>query len=600
MTISSNNTDLSNVKPWDLRAGCQKVPLWAPEKSQITLLTGSPDNPQRSAMIPCGQWWLAPEDLPEGCAYAFEVEGKGPFPDPRARLYLPGSQTWGVTADIGAISRSSQWHPDEKLLGKVWYELHLGTFTPAGTLKAARAKLPYLADLGVEVIELMPTTFFPGERGWGYDGVGLYALFNPYGSPMDLVNFIDRAHELGIAVTQDLVLNHLGVCGNYLAQFAPYFSARHHTPWGDGYNLDGADSTMVREFLIGAALALLRDYGFDGLRLDAVHEIKDDSKLHFLAELSLRVADLSQSLGRPFTLVAESDLNNSRMVTPVEQGGYGMDGQWDDDIHHSIHVAFTGETQGYYADFSEPAALSKVFSQVFFHNGTYSSFRGSNWGAPVGADMARNRFFAFASNHDQVGNRALGDRPSEKLSPALLAGQAALVLASPFTPMLFQGEEWGSSSRFQFFTDFPDETIGNAVNEGRKAEFASHDWDKIYEGEVAVPIPQALSTFLDSKLDWSNRQTPVGQRMLAWYRLLIKLRRNAVFSGFISLRRQANLLVLSTEHAQVIVNLGTQQENIGELVRPAIPGSYYSFTQGHLGSAPLKIGGEDVLLIVSD
>ena len=600
MTISSNNSDLSNVKPWDLRAGCQKVPLWAPEKSQVTLLTGSPDNPQRTPMISCGQWWLAPQDLPEGCAYAFEVEGKGPFPDPRARLYLPGSQTWGMTADIGAISRSSQWHPQEKLLGKVWYELHLGTFTPAGTLQAARDKLPYLADLGVEVIELMPTAFFPGERGWGYDGVGLYALFNPYGSPMDLVDFIDRAHELGIAVTQDLVLNHLGVCGNYLAQFAPYFSARHHTPWGDGYNLDGADSAMVREFLFGAALALLRDYGFDGLRLDAVHEIQDDSKLHFLAELSLRVADLSRDLGRPLTLVAESDLNDSRMVTPVEQGGYGMDGQWDDDIHHSIHVAFTGETQGYYADFSDPAALSKVFSQVFFHNGTFSSFRGSNWGAPVGADMARNRFFAFASNHDQVGNRALGDRPSEKLSPALLAGQAALVLASPFSPLLFQGEEWGSRSRFQFFTDFPDETIGNAVNEGRKAEFASHDWDKIYEGEVAVPIPQALSTFLDSKLDWSNRQTSLGQRMLAWYRLLIRLRRSAVFSGFISLQRQANLLVLSTERAQVIVNLGAQQENIGELVRPVIPGSYYSFTDGLLGSVPLEIGGEDVLLIVSD
>lgn len=600
MTISSNNSDLSNVNPWDLRAGCQKVPLWAPEKSQVTLLTGSPDNPQRTPMISCGQWWLAPQDLPEGCVYAFEVEGKGPFPDPRARLYLPGSQTWGVTADIGAISRSSQWHPQEKLLGKVWYELHLGTFTPEGTLKVARDKLPYLADLGVEVIELMPTAFFPGERGWGYDGVGLYALFNPYGSPKDLVDFIDRAHELGIAVAQDLVLNHLGVCGNYLAQFAPYFSARHHTPWGDGYNLDGTDSAMVREFLIGAALALLRDYGFDGLRLDAVHEIQDDSKLHFLAELSLRVADLSRDLGRSLTLVAESDLNDSRMVTPVEQGGYGMDGQWDDDIHHSIHVAFTGETQGYYADFSDPAALSKVFSQVFFHNGTFSSFRGRNWGAPVGADMARNRFFAFASNHDQVGNRALGDRPSEKLSPALLAGQAALVLASPFSPLLFQGEEWGSRSRFQFFTDFPDETIGNAVNEGRKAEFASHDWDKIYEGEVAVPIPQALSTFLGSKLDWSNRQTSLGQRMLAWYRLLIRLRRSAAFSGFISLHRQANLLVLSTERAQVIVNLGAQQENIGELVHPAIPGSYYSFTDGLLGSVPLEIGGEDVLLIVSD
>lgn len=597
MNLDSCDWDFEGVPPWELKAGCERVPLWAPGKEQVNLLVGSPDNPRKTPMIQHGQWWLAPRSLPNGTVYAFEVEGNGPFPDPRARVYVPGSELWVKTADIAALKRGSNWQPDGKLLGKVWYELHIGTFTAQGTLRAAIEKLPYLADLGVEVIELMPTAVFPGERGWGYDGVGLYALFNPYGTPEDLVAFIDEAHKLEIAVAQDLVLNHLGSSGNYLSQFAPYFSARHVTPWGDGYNLDGPDSEPVRDFLVGAAVALLADYGFDGLRLDAVHEIQDDSELHLLAELSQAVDDLADELGRSLTLVAESDLNDPLMVTAVDEGGYGMDGQWDDDIHHGIHVAFTGETQGYYEDFADSEALSKIYSQVFYHNGTFSSFRGKNWGAPVPADMKRNRFFGFASNHDQVGNRALGDRPSEKLSPGLLAGQAALILASPFTPMLFQGEEWGSKSRFQFFTDYADEGIGKAVDEGRKREFASHDWDKIYGGEVEVPSPQALSTFLNSKLLWQELSEVEHKKMLAWYRHLIALRHEGVFADFIALERQRKLLVLKAEHAQVIVNLHRKPVNISEIVTQLPEGNYFSFTNGKLESAPQKISGEDTLLM---
>ncbi|WP_288766423.1 malto-oligosyltrehalose trehalohydrolase [uncultured Varibaculum sp.] len=599
MNLDSYDWDFEGVPPWELKAGCERVPLWAPGKEQVNLLVGSPDNPRKTPMIQHGQWWLAPRSLPNGTVYAFEVEGNGPFPDPRTRVYVPGSELWVKTADIAALKRGSNWQPDGKLLGKVWYELHIGTFTAQGTLRAAIEKLPYLADLGVEVIELMPTAVFPGERGWGYDGVGLYALFTPYGTPEDLVAFIDEAHKLEIAVAQDLVLNHLGSSGNYLSQFAPYFSARHVTPWGDGYNLDGPDSEPVRDFLVGAAVALLADYGFDGLRLDAVHEIQDDSELHLLAELSQEVHDLADELGRPLTLVAESDLNDPLMVTAVDEGGYGMDGQWDDDIHHGIHVAFTGETQGYYEDFADPEALSKIYSQVFYHNGTFSSFRGKNWGAPVPADMERNRFFGFASNHDQVGNRALGDRPSEKLSPGLLAGQAALILASPFTPMLFQGEEWGSRSRFQFFTDYADEGIGKAVDEGRKREFASHDWDKIYGGEVEVPSPQALSTFLNSKLLWQELSEVEHKKMLAWYRHLIALRREGVFADFIALERQRKLLVLKAERAQVIVNLHRKPVNISEIVAHLPEGNYFSFTNGKLESAPQKISGEDTLLIIA-
>ena len=597
MDLNPSDLDFEGLPPWELKAGCGRVPLWAPDKKQVNLLVGSPEKPRKTAMVQYGSWWLAPRPLPNGTTYAFEVDGNGPFPDPRARTYVPGSELWVKTADISAIKHTSSWQPEGKLLGKVWYELHIGTFTAQGTLRAAIEKLPYLADLGVEVIELMPIAVFPGQRGWGYDGVGLYALFNSYGTPEDLVAFIDEAHNLGIAVAQDLVLNHLGSSGNYLSQFAPYFSSRHETPWGDGYNLDGSDSGPVRDFLIGAAVALLADYGFDGLRLDAVHEIQDDSELHLLAELSQEVHNLSEELGRPLTLVAESDLNDARMVTAVDEGGYGMDGQWDDDIHHSIHVAFTGETQGYYEDFADPEALSKIYSQVFYHNGTYSSFRGKNWGAPVPADMERNRFFGFASNHDQVGNRALGDRPSEKLSPGLLAGQAAFILASPFTPMLFQGEEWGSKSRFQFFTDYEDEGIGKAVDEGRKREFASHDWDKIYDGEVEVPSPQALSTFLNSKLLWQELTEVEHKKMLTWYRHLIALRREGVFADFISLERQNRLLVLKTKHAQVIVNLDRSSANIKDLLAEVEDGTYFSFTSGKLESPPAKMLGEDTLLI---
>lgn len=598
MDLTPSDLDFEGLPPWELKPGCGRVPLWAPDKKQINLLVGSPEKPRKTAMVQYGSWWLAPRPLPNGTTYAFEVDGKGPFPDPRARRYVPGSELWVQTADISAIQHSSSWQPDGKLLGKVWYELHIGTFTAQGTLRAAIEKLPYLADLGVEVIELMPIAVFPGQRGWGYDGVGLYSLFNPYGTPEDLMAFIDKAHNLGIAVAQDLVLNHLGSSGNYLSQFAPYFSNRHETPWGDGYNLDGSDSGPVRDFLIGAAVALLADYGFDGLRLDAVHEIQDDSKLHLLAELSQEVHNLSEELDRPLTLVAESDLNDARMVTAVDEGGYGMDGQWDDDIHHGIHVAFTRETQGYYEDFADPAALSKIYSQVFYHNGTYSSFRGKNWGAPVPEDMERNRFFGFASNHDQVGNRALGDRPSEKLSPGLLAGQAALILASPFTPMLFQGEEWGSRSRFQFFTDYADEGIGKAVDEGRKREFASHDWEKIYDGEVEVPSPQALSTFLNSKLLWQELSEVEHKKMLAWYRHLIALRREGGFADFISLERQNRLLVLKTEHAQVIVNLHHRSANTSDLLAQLPQGDYISFTNGKLENPPAEILGEDTLLIV--
>lgn len=517
-----------------LTPGCGRVPVWAPHADTLEVDTSGTRIPMETAG---GGWWVAPEPLPDGTDYAFIVDGEGPFPDPRSPFQPAGvhgpSRTW--TPSLRPCPRTSK----RDILGNVFYECHVGTFTPDGTLDAAIERLGYLADLGVTTVELMPVAAFPGEAGWGYDGVGLYAVHAPYGGPDAYLRFVDAAHGLGLAVCQDLVLNHLGPEGNYLAPYGPYFTARHATPWGDGFNLDGEDAQPVREYLIGAATRLVEVFGVDALRLDAVHAIIDDSEQHLLAELSDRV----RQGPRPCVLIAESDLNDYTMVEPTEVGGKGMDAQWNDDIHHALHVEFTGETHAYYADFATPGTLEKVYRKVFFHDGTHSSFRGSAWGRPVPDRIERRRFVAFTSNHDQVGNRAIGDRPQARLTPAQAAGEAALVLLSPFTPMLFMGEEWAASTPFQFFTDFPDPHLASAVSEGRLQEFAGHDWDTIYDSPPVVPDPQAPSTLEASRLNWQERSGAAHGRMEAWYRRLIKVRESIKDAGS-WLRRSDDLIVL--------------------------------------------------------
>ena len=324
------------------------------------------------------------------------------------------------------------------------YELHVGTFTADGTLDSAIARLDHLADLGVDVVQLMPVAAFPGHRGWGYDGVALYAVHDAYGGPAALQRFVDAAHARGLGVALDVVYNHLGPTGNYLGVYGPYFTHVHHTPWGAAVNLDQHGSEQVRAFLVDNALRWFRDFHVDALRLDAVHELRDHSPIHLLAELSDAVARLATDLGRPLGLIAESDLNDVTLVTPVADGGLGMTAQWDDDIHHSIHAFLTGERHGYYADFGSKDTLVAALQQVFVHNGTFSSFRGQTWGAPVPDDVDRHRFVASTSTHDQVGNRGLGDRPPIQLTPGQDAIGAALLLTTPFTPMLFMGEEWAA------------------------------------------------------------------------------------------------------------------------------------------------------------
>ena len=495
--------------------------VWAPQaREQVVLHSEHATRPMDRDPDRPG-WWTAEAPAGDGTRYGFALDGGPVLPDPRSRRQPDGPDGTSAVVDRTAYEWRVPW-PGRDLLGAVLYELHIGTFTHEGTLDAAAARLAPLAELGITHVELMPVCPFPGTHGWGYEGVSLWAVHEPYGGPEALKRFVDIAHGLGLGVVLDVVHNHLGPAGNYLPRFGPYFTDSHHTPWGAAVNLDAPGSDEVRAYLLGSALAWLRDFRLDGLRLDAVHALADHRALTFLEELSTAVDSLSADLGRPLFLVAESDLGDPRTTTPRAQGGLGIHAQWNDDFHHALHTALTGESQGYYADFARAplAALAKTLTRVFFHDGTYSSFRGRTHGRPV--DRTRtpaHRFLGYSQTHDQIGNRALGDRLSASLSPGLLACAAALVLTGPHTPMLFMGEEWGASTPWQFFTDHPDPVLAEAVRAGRRREFAAHGW-----AEEDIPDPQDPATRERSCLDRSEIATEPHARLLAWYRELIALR----------------------------------------------------------------------------
>ena len=513
-----------------------RVPVWAPAAQTVELYL--PGQDRLVGMIPVpGGWWTAPFELEPGTDYAFRVDGSPNRPDPRSALQPDGVHGPSRTVDPDTWRWTDQNWAGKDLRGSVIYELHVGTFTPEGTLDAAVSRLGHLVDLGVDIVELMPLAAFPGKAGWGYDGVGLWAVHEAYGGPDALARFVDAAHNAGIGVCLDVVYNHLGPSGNYLSVFGPYFTPAHHTPWGEAVNYDHDGSQQVRAFVIDSALRWMRDFHIDALRLDAIHEIKDDAaaaatpQRHVLAELSDAVAALSIELGRPLSLVAEADLNDVGVITPTSEEppakvpSLGMTAQWADDVHHALHVRLTGEDQGYYGDFAEVGAWAKAYGRAFLHNGTWSTFRERNWGAPVPEDTDPRRFVVFGSDHDQVGNRAVGDRPSVILDDAALAATAALVLLSPYTPMLFMGEEWGTRTPFQFFTDHEEDDLARSVSEGRVREFAGFGWDA-----DEIPDPQAAATVEASRLRWSELDEAEHARVLAWYQALTTLRRNLDWS----------------------------------------------------------------------
>jgi len=499
-----------------------KVSVWAPRADRVDLLT---EDATTSMTAADHGWWRSDLELSDGDRYAFSLDGGDARPDPRGLRLPDGPHGWSAYVDTSAFT----WTDDEwrgvPIEGAVVYETHVGTFTPEGTLDAAIERLPYLADLGITVVELLPLASFPGRWNWGYDGVAPWSVHEAYGGPAALQRFVDAAHAHGLGVCLDVVYNHLGPDGNYLAELAPYFDDAYVTPWGQAVNLDGPDSDEVRRWVLDNVLLWLRDLHVDGLRLDAVHELHDDSAIHLLEEMAREVDALADETGRTCWLVAESDRNDPHTVTPRGAGaavaGLGLHGQWADDVHHALHVALTGESQGYYADFADPRALAKVLGTPFFHDGTWSSFRRRRHGRPVDrATVPGWRFVASLQTHDQVGNRARGDRLSQLVESGLLACGALLLLTSPYTPMLFMGEEWGASTPWQFFTDHTNPEIAAATAHGRRAEFAAHGWDA-----DDVPDPQDPDTFRRSRLDWSELDQEPHARLLRWYRDLLRLRR---------------------------------------------------------------------------
>ena len=500
----------------------QPLRVWAPYATRVEVVLGN----GREPMHPGSDGWHTFRTLDHGADYAFVLDGQGPFPDPRSPWQPGGVHGPSRHFDAARFAFTDSAWAGRDARGAVIYELHLGTFTPEGTLAAAARRLPDLVALGVDLVQLMPVAAFEGERGWGYDGVDLYAVHRAYGGPAALQAFVDTAHGHGLAVSLDVVYNHLGPSGNYLARFGPYFTDTHHTPWGQAVNLDGPGSGPVREFIIDNAIRWLRDFHVDALRLDAVHALIDDSPRHLLAELADAVAALSAELGRPLSLIAESDLNDAVMVTPTTAGGLGMTAQWADDVHHAIHAFLTGERHGYYVDFGSAETLTKAFTEVFVHDGTYSTFRGQDWGAPIPPETDGHRFVVSTSTHDQVGNRGLGDRPAARLDDAQLAVSAALLLCGPYTPMLFMGEEWAASTPWQYFTDHTDPELAAAVRAGREREFAEHGWQQIYgDGHIAVPDPQDPATMAASTLRWDEAETGRHAAVRDFYRRLIALRR---------------------------------------------------------------------------
>lgn len=487
------------------------VRVWAPTPSRVRIVIDGVEHEMRPVD---GGWWEGPELVP-GARYGFLLDDDPvPRPDPRGRRLPDGvhglsEATAPRLADVGAWA-------GRPLADGVVYELHLGTFTPEGTLDAAAARLDHLVDLGVAFVELLPVNGFNGTWNWGYDGVAWFAVHEAYGGPDAYARFVAACHAAGIGVIQDVVHNHLGPSGNYLPLFGPYLRAEGANTWGAEVNLDEPE---VRRYLLDDARMWFEEYGVDGLRLDAVHALRDTSDEHILTELARETDELSLRLGRPLILIAESDLNDPVMFRPRAAGGHGLTAQWSDDYHHAVHVALTGETAGYYADFAPLSALATVATRGFFHAGTYSSFRERVHGVPLGDDVEAWRLVTFTQDHDQIGNRATGDRLTATLSPRRLAIAAVLGVLSPSTPMLFMGEEWGASTPWQFFTSHPEPELGRATAEGRIAEFARHGWD-----ESAVPDPQDPATFERSKLDWSEPGREPHATLLAQYRELIALR----------------------------------------------------------------------------
>ncbi|MBV9762138.1 MAG: malto-oligosyltrehalose trehalohydrolase [Acidobacteriaceae bacterium] len=535
--------------------------VWSPKARQVALQIG--DRSYAMEHRDDGWWTRKVEEAKPGADYQYSLDEGKALPDPRSPW-----QPFGIDGPSRLVDHSRfrwtdvNWQP-KPLSSAIIYEMHVGTFTPAGTFKSAIECLDYLVDLGITHVELMPVAEFSGSWGWGYDGVDIYAPHHAYGPPDDLKAFVNACHSKSLAVLLDVVYNHFGPAGNYIGEFGPYFTKAYHTPWGDAVNFDSAGSQEVRGFFIENARMWLRDYHFDGLRLDAVHALVDKSAIHFLEQLSYEIDALAAHLGRHLVLIAESDLNDPRMVTSRDAGGYGIDAQWSDDFHHALHAIVTGESNGYYEDFGTFQHLAKALRQGYVYDGLYSAHRKRSHGRPVGR-LSGHHLLGYSQTHDQVGNRAQGERLSQLISTGRLKIAAALVMTSPFIPMLFQGEEFGASTPFLYFTQHQEQELANSVSEGRRSEFKAFGWNP-----EEIPDPQEADTFERSKLRWSEIHEEPHASLLKWHKALIQLRRehseltdgrmDEVETAF---DERAKWLRVRRGRVEVICNLGTDRQAI--------------------------------------
>ncbi len=497
--------------------------VWAPNVKSVAVAVGDAQYPMNGPDAK-GYWKGSVAEARDGVDYGFVLnDDPKRYPDPRSLWQPKGVHGVSRVYDQSAFSWTDSGWNALPLERAVIYELHVGTFTSGGTFDAAIERLDYLFELGVTHVELMPVAAFPGGYGWGYDGASLFAVTELYGGPDGLKRLVDACHARGLAVLLDVVYNHFGPVGNYSGMFGPYRTEKHRTPWGDAVNFEDGRSDEVRRFFCDNALMWMRDYHVDGLRLDAVHEFVDRSAMHFLEQLSAEVEALSASLGRRLVLIAESDLNDPRIVTPREDGGYGMDAQWSDDFHHALFAMLKngGEEKGYYADFGLLEDLAKSLTNVFVYDGAYSQYRMRNHGRPV-EELSAHRFLGYIQTHDQVGNRAIGDRVEQIVGIDRAKVAAGIVLMAPFVPMLFQGEEFAASSPFQYFADHEDAAMAKSVREGRRGEFAAFGWNP-----DDIPDPGMKETFERSKLRWDEVHEGRHADMLEGYRKLIQLRRGS-------------------------------------------------------------------------
>ncbi|KIA96564.1 malto-oligosyltrehalose trehalohydrolase [Pedobacter kyungheensis] len=511
-----------------LAEGIAEVMIWAPFACKVMLIADHLPVPLDMEQLERGYWYMRTDQMKVGDSYAFEIlkaggHGKDGVSrlvrnDPAALYFRDGLGGRGTAFDPGAFEWSDRNWKGIPRKDYIVYELHVGTFSPGGDFKGIQTKLDYLVSLGITAVEIMPVAQFPGERNWGYDGVYPFAVQNSYGGPEDLQRLVDACHTRGLAVILDVVYNHMGPECNYFGDFGPYFTDKYLTPWGKAINFDDAGCDGVRNYFIENALMWFRDFHIDALRLDAVHAIKDFSAVHILIAIRSYTEQLAVKTGRQYQLFAELDLNDNRYINPVQVNGYGMDGQWVDEFHHALRVAAGQPKEGYYSDFNGVEHLAKSYAHAYVYDGQYSPHRDKTFGAPAAGNPGE-QFTVFSQNHDQIGNRMLGERSSRLVSGEMLKLLAGAVFCSPFIPLIFMGEEYGEEHPFMFFISHSDPGLIEAVRKGRKAEFAA------FHQSREAPDPQDEKTFISSRLDWAAVTGLKQQQLLNYYRALIVLRK---------------------------------------------------------------------------